>query len=135
MDPQVGVLPETIGVQIVGFITLGQPLIPNPKEEVIAVPATDLPAGKNIYCLRVRGQGLQNEGLFDGDYLLIEQVSEVSDGSVAVALLNNGTAVIKKVYEEETRTRLMPLANDTTPLFVKKTRIQGRVLMVIRKLQ
>lgn len=134
VDQEVGVLPETISVPVMGFVAVGQALIPNPKEETIVVPVTEVPGNANLFCLRVKGRGFAAEGLLDGDLLLLSQAMEVDNGSVAVALLNNGTAVIKKVYQEETRTRLVSLVSDDAPIFVKRAKIQGKILMLIRKL-
>jgi len=134
VDKQIAVLPETVTIPIMGFVALGQALIPNPKEESMIVPVTEVPQDRNLFCLRVRGRGFVTEGLLDGDYLILGQAMEVFDGATAVALLNNGTAVVKKVYREETRARLMSIVSDDPPIFVKRAKIQGEVLMVIRKL-
>ena len=133
VDYQAGSASETVNVPIIGFVAVGQALIPNSKEETIAMPVTEVP-NRNLFCLRVRGRGFMAEGMLDGDFLILAQAMEVPSGATAVALLNNGTAVIKKVYQEATRARLMSLLSDDPPIFVKRAKIQGEVLMLIRKM-
>lgn len=134
VNEEIGVLSETISVPIMGFVAVGQALIPNPKEETLVLPVSEVPSNRNLFCLKIKGSGYRLEGLLDGDYLILAQALEVPQGKTAVALLNNGTAVIKKVYQEETRARLMSLLSDDPPIFVKRAKIQGEVVMLIRKL-
>jgi repressor LexA len=70
--------------------------------------------------------------ILDGDHVVVDPVQTVDDGDVAVVLLEDGTATLKRVYREQGRIRLQPANSTMQPLYVKKLRIQGRVCGVVR---
>jgi repressor LexA len=72
------------------------------------------------------------EGIFDGDFVVVERSNRPHDGDVVVALLDNTYATLKKFYREKTRIRLQPANKRLKPIFVKDCIIQGIVRGVIR---
>jgi len=88
---------------------------------------------KRCFVLQVKGDSMIEAGIYDRDYVVVEQTENARDGEVVVALLENGFATLKRYFKEATRVRLEPANSTMSPIFVTKVRIQGKVVGVIRK--
>lgn len=74
------------------------------------------------------------DGIFDGDFVIVERNPSPKNGDVVVALLDNAYATLKRFYREANRIRLQPANSTMQPIFVKgNLNIQGVVRGVIRK--
>ncbi|MBP9827470.1 transcriptional repressor LexA [Candidatus Saccharibacteria bacterium] len=125
-----------IRLPILGLIAAG-----NPIETVTGHPDTlEVPpfmVGKrNSYVLQVKGQSMIEDGIHDGDYVVVQEKEVASNGDVVVALINNGEATLKRYYKEAGRVRLQPANSTMEPIFVTPDmdlKIQGTVIGLIRK--
>ena len=135
--------PGCTDISILGNIAAGKP-IPVPGEdnwhnfthEAIAIPSDMLSRSSNAYALRVKGKSMIDAHIDDGDVIILDAVSSVEDGQMAVVWLSKQEeATLKKVFYEGDRVRLQPANADMPPLYVDASEvvIQGRVLGVIRK--
>ncbi|MBY0313270.1 MAG: transcriptional repressor LexA [Phycisphaerales bacterium] len=86
-----------------------------------------------MFALRVQGESMKDEGILDGDYILVERNDTAGNGDRVVALLPNGETTLKTFYREADRIRLQPANPDFQPIFVKDCKIQGIVRSVLRK--
>lgn len=127
--------PFSIMLPLAGLITAGIPIEAVEQNETIAVPAQFVVDGANSYVLRVKGQSMIEDGIFDGDYVVVERNPSPKNGDVVVALLDNAYATLKRFYRETNRIRLQPANSSMSPIFVKDCIIQGTVRAVIRKFQ
>jgi len=118
-------------VPLMGLIAAGSPIEAIRTNETIDIPRDMM--GKNVFALRVRGDSMIEEGIFDGDYIIIEQTATPNNGDIVVALLDNENATLKRFYKEKDHVRLQPSNPKYGPIRVKKVMIQGRVKGVIRK--
>ncbi|MBI2482690.1 transcriptional repressor LexA [Candidatus Uhrbacteria bacterium] len=118
---------------LLGTIAAGAPIEAVETREAIAVPADFVVDGMNSYVLRVRGDSMIEEGIFDGDYVVVERNPSPKNGEVVVALLDNAFATLKKFYRERGRIRLQPANATMRPIFVRDCIVQGVVRAVIRK--
>ena len=75
------------------------------------------------------------DGIMDGDNVIVEQTESANNGEVVVALLDNGMATLKRFFREATRIRLQPANATMQPIFVKNVRIQGKVVGLVRRYQ
>ena len=129
---------EGLELAVLGFIAAGQPLEPHTDPNArLAVAPSLVSSRKRAFVLQVRGDSMINDGIWDGDFVVIEQVTaeEVNNGDVVVALLENGLATLKRYFQEATRIRLEPANEQMEPIFVKSVQIQGRVVGLIRRFQ
>lgn len=134
LDRNVGRMTAGIEVPIMGFIAAGKPLEPYTDPEALFKVSPNLVSGKRrAYVLQVKGESMIDEGILDGDYVVIEEQDGVQDGDIVVALLENGLATLKRFFKEATRIRLEPANSNMSPIFAKNVRIQGKVVGVIRK--
>ena len=113
-------------------ITAGAPIEAVEEKETMAVPA-DIVADENAYVLKVKGESMIEEGIFSGDYVVVERNHSPRNGDVVVALLNNAYATLKKFYRETNRIRLQPANSTMKPIYCKDVAIQGIVRAIIRK--
>ena len=123
----------SIDLPLVGLITAGEPIEAIEDRETMAIPSDFVPNVENSYILKVKGQSMIDEGIWDGDYVIIERNHSPKNGDVVVALLDNAYATLKKFYREKDRIRLQPANSSMKPIYSKDPLIQGIVRAVIRK--
>ncbi len=121
-----------VRLPLMGLITAGEPIEALETRETMVVPAHMVMDGMNSYVLKVKGDSMIEEGIFDGDFVVVERCNRPHDGDVVVALLDNTHATLKKFFREKTRIRLQPANKRLKPIFVKDCIIQGVVRGVIR---
>ncbi len=125
---------RSVVLPLVGLITAGEPIEAVEDEgESIAVPADFVVDSFNSYVLQVRGESMIEEGIFDGDFVVVERNPSPKNGDVVVALLDNAYATLKKFYREKARIRLQPANSTMNPIYVQDPNIQGVVKAVIRR--
>lgn len=124
---------QAIELPLVGLITAGEPIEAIEEHETIAVPADFVSDNQNSYVLKVKGKSMIEEGILDGDYVIVERNPSPRNGDIVVALLNNAYATLKKFYRETNRIRLQPANSLMKPIYAKDPLIQGIVRGVIRK--
>ena len=133
-DKDIRFCPDGIEVQILGLIAAGAPIEPFPDPNAkMSIPPAFASTKKRVYVLQVRGQSMIEEQIRDGDFVVVEQTEEATNGDIVVALLDNGMATLKRFFKEATRIRLEPANAAMQPIFVRNVRIQGKVVGLIRK--
>ncbi len=137
LDEKINASLQGIELPLVGYIAAGSPIeaIENPLSTIV-VSADLVSKNKRCYVLQVRGDSMIKEGIFDGDYVVIQQQNVANDGDIVVALLDNGFATLKSFYKEKNgKIRLQPANDEMDPIYVdaKNLTIQGKVTGVIRK--
>jgi len=123
---------HSIELPLVGLITAGEPIEAVEQNETMAVPS-DFVQDENSYVLKVKGTSMIDEGIWSGDYVVVERNHSPKNGDVVVALLDNAFATLKKFYREPNRIRLQPANPTMKPIYCKDVSIQGIVRAVIRK--
>lgn len=136
LDEKINAVLQGIELPLVGYIAAGEPIeaIENPLETITVAP--DLVSKvKRCYVLQVKGDSMIDEGIFDGDYVVIQQQDTANNGEIVVALLDNGFATLKTFYREKGRIRLQPANATMEPIYAnpEDVQIQGKVTGVIRK--
>ena len=124
---------SAIELPLAGLITAGEPIEAVEQNETIAVPSDFVTDKANSFVLRVKGKSMIEEGILDGDYVIVERNPSPKSGDVVVALLNNAYATLKKFYREANRIRLQPANSGMKPIYSRDPLIQGVVKGVIRK--
>ena len=124
----------SVELPILGFIAAGKPIQPyTDPNATFKVSPSLLTGKKRAFVLQVAGNSMIEEGIFDHDYVVIEETENVKNGDIVVALLDNGLATLKKFFKEATRVRLEPANSSMSPIYSTNVRIQGRCVGVIRK--
>lgn len=118
-------------VMIVGSISAGKPIeVVEDHTEYIEV--NNLPQNGNFYALRVAGNSMIDEGIFNGDIVVIKKQASAENGQTVVAIIDDNQATLKKIYREKNGFRLQPANQTILPLFRDEVEIRGIVWLVIR---
>jgi len=128
---------NSIEIPLVGYIAAGEPIdaIENPLESVV-VASDMVNKSRRCYVLQVRGDSMIKEGIFDGDYVVMQQQETAENGDIVVGLIENEFATLKTFYRENNgMIRLQPANPKMDPIYVdpKSLKIQGKVTGVIRR--
>ena len=119
-----------------GRIAAGSPIEPVESPETISVgDRLGLDAGGDMYALEVDGNSMIEEGIHDGDYVIVEKADRARDGQTVVAILPDGEATLKKIYREMGHVRLQPANPDMEPIYVDAVTVQGIVRGVLRLME
>ncbi len=119
---------------VLGFIAAGAPLEPYTDPNFyISVAPSMIASNQPHYVLQVKGQSMIEDGIFDGDYVVIQHQQDAKNGDIVVALLPNGLATLKRIYFEKDKIKLMPSNSTMSPIFTTHVKIQGKCVGLIRK--
>lgn len=116
-----------------GNVAAGLPLEVDQADEMIAVPDTLTSRGQN-FVLKVRGDSMIDDGVLDGDYVIVERTDRATNGQVVVAMVA-GEVTLKRFYKEGDRVRLQPANEAMAPIFAhsRDVTIQGVVIGLMRR--
>lgn len=124
-----------IEIPLVGHVAAGSPILAEEHHEsVVHFDANLLRGDGPTFALRVRGESMIEEGIHDGDMVLVRQQATARNGDIVVALVE-GEATVKYYFHEGHRIRLQPANSSMDPIFVgpdQETLIQGTVAGVVR---
>jgi repressor LexA len=118
-----------------GWIAAGRPIEAIRSEDKVAVPGHLLSArGGDHYVLLVRGESMIDEGIHDGDFIVVLRRDVADPGEMVVALIGD-EATLKRFYPEGETVRLQPANPTMQPIRVpaREVRIQGVVVGLMRK--
>ncbi len=124
----------SIELPLMGYIAAGKPLEPHTDPNAtFQVSASMLSGEKTAYVLQVKGESLIEDGILDGDYVIIEKEKEVHNGDIVVALVDDNLATLKKFYHEAGRIVLKPANSTMQPIYPNRLLLQGRVVGLVRR--
>ncbi|MGE0764777.1 MAG: transcriptional repressor LexA [Bdellovibrionales bacterium] len=88
---------ESLSLPLLGRVAAGRPLEAMEHNEFISVPATMIRNPNKTYVLRVQGESMIEDGIFDGDLILVQRQENAKNGDTVVAMVNN-QATVKRFY-------------------------------------
>ena len=125
---------DLVEIPLMGLIAAGGPIEAIRNPEPIEVPRSMLSRGANYYALKIAGTSMIEEGISDGDVVIVREQQTVDDGEKAVAYLPDKNAVtLKKIYREKKRIKLVPANKYMQPFYETNVEIQGKVVGVLRR--
>ncbi|MGQ0764883.1 MAG: transcriptional repressor LexA [Gemmatimonadota bacterium] len=125
-----------VELPLLGAVAAGFPIEAIETSETLAVPQELVRRSGDHYVLRVRGNSMIDEQIRDGDFVVVNDRRRADNGEMVIALLDNNSATLKKIYRErDGRVRLQPANEAMAPILVHEDdiTIQGIVVGVIRK--
>ena len=127
---------DTISVPVVGVVAAGTPILAEENyERTLHVDRSMARDGGVMFALNVRGESMIEEGILDGDTVVVRQQSTARNGDIVVALVND-EATVKFYFHEGQRVRLQPAHPTMRPIYVERSdsaAIQGVVVGVMRQ--
>lgn len=134
IDQKISSALQGVELPILGFIAAGQPIMTyTDPDATVKVSPSMLSGKKRSYVLQVKGDSMIEDGILDGDYVIIEEQNVALDGDIVVALLENGLATLKRFFKEAGRIRLEPANSQMAPIYATDVKIQGKCVGVIRR--
>ncbi|HEY9711969.1 MAG TPA: transcriptional repressor LexA, partial [Chroococcales cyanobacterium] len=126
---------KVTGIPLAGRIAAGQPIDATQTDEFLEIDGHYAEAG--CFALKVKGESMIEDGIYDGDYVIVKPNPSPRNNEVVVALLEDGSATLKRFFKEKGGYRLQPANKDMEPIFVdgsQEVQVQGVVVAVFRKL-
>ncbi|MDO8512680.1 MAG: transcriptional repressor LexA [bacterium] len=124
-----------VEIPILGRIAAGEPIeVIENKEDTITLINPSIQNSNGYYALRVVGDSMIDEGIFDGDIVVIKKQSVAENGQTVVAIIDDNKATLKKLYREKTRFRLEPRNQNMIPFYRKEIEVRGVVVQIIRNI-
>jgi len=126
---------KPVGLPLAGTIAAGRPIDALQAEEYLTIDSAYAQDG--CFALKVKGDSMIEDGIYDGDFVIVKPNPSPRNGEVVVALLDDGSATLKRFFKEGTGFRLQPANKELQPIFVASSndlQIQGVVVGLFRKL-
>ena len=116
-----------------GYIAAGRPIDVDVSDELITVPEHLTTRGEN-YVLKVRGDSMVDDGILDGDLVIVSRRERADNGEMVVANVN-GEVTLKRLYREGERVRLQPANSMMHPIYAaaRDVSVQGVVVGLMRR--
>lgn len=126
---------QPVGVPLAGRIAAGAPIDAFETPEYLTMESDY--AQRGCFALEVKGDSMIEDGIYSGDYVIIKPSPSPTNGEIVVALLEDGSATLKRFYKENGGFRLQPGNSSMEPIFVSRAsdlQIQGVVVGLFRKM-
>lgn len=125
--------PGAVELPLLGVVAAGAPIETIETDDTFVVPEQLLGRGTS-FVLRVRGDSMIDDGICDGDYIVVEQRDRAANGETVVALVN-GEATVKRFHQDGAAIRLLPANERMEPIVAPASAVEvrGVVVAVMRK--
>lgn len=123
---------ESAQIPLLGYIAAGEPIEPIENPEPIAVPRSMVSKSGQFYALQVKGDSMIEEGILDGDQVVIKHQLTANDGDVVVAVTERG-ATLKIFRNRDDKVYLEPRNKSFENIYPKELEIRGKFVGLIRK--
>jgi repressor LexA len=122
---------------IVGSIAAGTPILAEQNvEATVGLPGMLTASGDN-FVLNVRGDSMIDDGILDGDYVVVRRQQDAQNGDIVAALAGEDDiadeATVKRFFRESGRIRLQPENDALEPIYAPHVQILGKVVGVFRR--
>ncbi|ROR32550.1 transcriptional repressor LexA [Inmirania thermothiophila] len=127
-------LAEAEGLPLLGRIAAGRPIEAVADPRRVPVPPA-LRTARPCYVLEVRGDSMIEDGILDGDWVVVEAREHARNGEVVVALIDGAEATLKRIEQRPGEVVLHPANAAMAPLRYapERVRIQGVVVGLMRR--
>lgn len=123
---------QSLNLPVVGNVAAGTPILAQQNiEEYLPVPVNFVGSGTH-FILKVKGESMIDVGIFDGDYLIVRQQENASNGEIVVAIVDD-EATVKRYYQHNDNIELRPENSALEPMFFDAVQIAGKVAGLLRR--
>ena len=123
---------ELVNIPIVGNVAAGVPILAEENiEDTFPIPI-DYVKNDKCFMLHVSGDSMMDEGILDGDLVLVRQQQTATNGDIVIAMMDD-SATVKTFYRENGHIRLQPANKAFSPIIVKDCEILGKVIGLYRR--
>lgn len=117
---------------LLGKVAAGKPIEAIEDKSVVEVPSS-MVGGGDHFVLQVQGASMEEDGILDGDFVVIRKQPTVENGEIVVVLINN-EATLKRYYRHDGEVELRPAHKGMKSFWIDEgdLRIEGKVVGVLR---
>ena len=130
---------DMIEVPLIGRVAAGVPLLAVENvEDTVKVDRFFIGQTREVFALRVKGDSMIEDGIFDGDFIFVRKQLQANRGDTVVAMIGD-EATVKRYYPEGDSIRFQPANAAMQPIIIKKREFKsvnliGVVIGVYRKM-
>jgi repressor LexA len=125
---------RAVNTPLIGYVAAGTPILAQQNvEEVLPLPS-DITAGEGSFALTVRGESMIEDGILDGDIVVVRPQPNANNGETVVVMVED-EATVKRFYRENGFVRLQPANATMEPIIVKDCQIVGKVVGLLRRMR
>ena len=131
---------DMVDVPLVGRVAAGSPLLAVENiEDTVKVDRFFIGQTREVFALRVKGDSMIEDGIFDGDFIFVRKQLHANRGDIVVAMIED-EATVKRYYPEGDNIRFQPANSSMQPIMVRKrdfksVNLIGVVVGVYRKMR
>lgn len=122
-----------VEIQNLGIITAGKPIEAVEDPEPLLVSKDILSEFGRYYALSVRGDSMIEDGILEGDIIIVREQNTANNGDTVIAVLKDNLATLKRFYKEKNRIRLQPANAKLSPSYYREIEVRGKVVSLIRQ--
>ncbi len=116
-------------LRYVGIIAAGKPIEAIEDERFMSIP-DEIKTEKPCYVLKVKGDSMIEEGIYDGDWVVIEQRCHARNGEIVVALVDKAEATLKFIEQYPHETLLIPANSKMGAMRYHPTQVEIQGVLV-----
>lgn len=126
---------EVLSLPLLGKVAAGKPIESLSHNEEIFVSPDLVKKPKNTFALKVSGDSMIEDGIHDGDVILVQEQEHAHSGEMIVATIDN-EATVKRIYFNNSKIELRPSNSLLKSMWFpsESVKIRGKVIALIRKL-
>ena len=130
---------DLIEIPVLGRVAAGEPILAvEDAQDSVKIDRCLLGSSQGVYGLRIVGDSMIDDGIFDGDYVFVKKTMIAEQGEIVIAMIDN-EATCKRYFLEQDAIRLQPANENMEPIFIRRedfrqTMILGKVVGVFRKM-
>lgn len=110
--------PEAVEIPLHGKVAAGNPIEAFEDNELVEVPASMVGTGTH-YALTVSGESMIEDGILDGDLIIVKEQKTANNGQTVVAVMEN-EATVKRYYKQKNKIELHPANSSMQPIIVDR---------------
>ena len=114
---------------LLGRIAAGRPIEAIEDVQRMGVPPT-LRSGDNCYVLQIQGDSMIEDGILDGDWIVVEPCQQASNGEMVVAMVDGSEATVKRLLQRPGEVVLIPANSAMAPIHLAPDRVQIQGIVV-----
>lgn len=133
VSPEEKKVSTAIEIPVVGDVAAGTPILASENIETYFPVPVDMLGSGSHFILKVKGESMIEAGILDGDYLIVRQQDDASNGEIVVAMVDN-EATVKRLYRHDDYIELRPENMAMDPIIVPQAKVLGKVAGLLRKI-
>jgi len=123
-------------VPLVGEVAAGTGVLAQENIEELYPLPEDFTGTGTLFMVTVRGDSMIDDGIVDGDFVVVRQQPDAEQGDVVVAGIPDGEATVKRFSTHDGRVVLTPANERLSPMVFEpdEVTVYGKVVTVLRRL-